>query len=92
MFLELGEFPGVGRRLASLPTAGRGHAGICSRGWLRRGCQGAERVKGLSTSVEVTARGPTVKASSPRGLLDLGDGTASTGALGGTGGSSGFLG
>lgn len=92
VFLERGELPGGGRRPAPLPTAGLGRTGICGRGALRRECQGAERVKGLPTSTEVTTRGPTVKASSPRGLLDLGGDTTSAGALGGTSGSSGFLG
>ena len=64
---------------------------VCSRGWPRRGCRGAVRDKGLSTPMEVTTRGLTVRASSPRGLLDLGGDTASTGALGGTSGSPGFL-
>lgn len=61
-------------------------------GVAKEGCQGAVRDKGLSTPTEVTTRGPIVRAGNPRGLLDLGDNTASTGALRGISGSPGILG
>lgn len=68
-------------------------AGICSGEWPRTGCQRAVGPKGLSVPQEVTTRGPTVRAGSPRGLLDAGgDTAASTGAFGGTGLGPGFLG
>lgn len=84
--LEVDEIPEGGTETSISACCSRiRRARICRGEWLSRGCQSTVRAEDLSVPKEVTARGPTIRAGSPRGLLDAGgDTAASTGVFEGT--------